>query len=119
MKHGALKIFVVNPNSEAIANELTGVRATVCVHKRNPCILRCGVKSRLRFISHGESRSVGDAVFTEPDIYELVGRWEAIPNEQRRQSMERIVDLAAKDGICDKFTVGDSKRLNGWDVKEP
>lgn len=118
-KHGALKFFVVNPDSKTITRELTNRRATVCEHKLNPCHLECGVRAHLRFIKHGERKYVGDKIFTDPDTYELIGAWEAIPNGERRKSMAQIVACAAKSGFCAELSVNDRKRLHGWGGQEP
>lgn len=58
--------FIAAPPSARIAESLAAAHAAVCAHGRRPCITRCGVRRG------------------------RLGRWEAIPSEERRAWLERM-----------------------------
>lgn len=66
----AIDGWVENPESEAIAAELNKDMATLCVHHRDPCYLRCGVRDEHTFQGHP--------------------RWVVIPHAERLRWKRRV-----------------------------
>ncbi len=72
------KAFIENPASQEIANDLNYKDTNVCKHRRNPCILRCGVRK---------------------EYLAGVDKWRVIPQAQRHRWLdggERWI------GFCDQ-----------------
>jgi hypothetical protein len=89
------KVFVKDPPSEAIAVALQAAGATACEHKRNPCLLRCGVRCAVEDMGRREWRE-GDTVFSEPQ-YRFIGPWEVIPTSERYRWLVTVERLIRRD----------------------
>jgi hypothetical protein len=71
------KTFVANPDSAAIAAQLTQAKRTACKHERNPCILRCGVEAPTTDPCSGGT---------------LLGPWTVIPKAHRDRWLKSFED---------------------------
>jgi hypothetical protein len=69
-EHAFVTHFVADPPSAEIAARLEHTDAIMCEHGRNPCYLRCGVRSRAG------------------------GPWSVIPREERDKWLARVVGMA-------------------------
>lgn len=96
------RVFVHDPDSERIAQELNGgfrIDQT-CIHGREPCYLRCGVRrdppGRPITLTFRERDEEGGRRRTEVE-WIGGGPWVTIPYEERLAWLDRVEQLARRD----------------------
>ncbi len=114
--------YIEDPDSEAIAGTLNAVPGSSCPHRRNPCIMRCGVEQpsrsyRITFLQRGDAPWAYRATMSlfpggrpfwryDPEgatgiwvtlVYLPLGPWTVIPQIERQRWHNRVEELSRRD----------------------
>lgn len=92
-------LFVEAPDSAAIAAELNAADASVCIHLRNPCFLRCGVRAASERLPDTSCvigvDGLGVEIVETTMHVRRTGPWGVISPSHRRAWLERVAPRAS------------------------